>query len=301
MFDQAARQAAKIDPPAYFRWLFGLADPPLVFRAWLDPRRLPSAGAADLTGDAVADFNDRSEPDGRFALVLEMQTEPDLDAVERLALYGLGLRLELRDESGKRRVGAAVVNLTGSPRAARLELPIPGLGQCGFFLRPWQRNMADEDAAATLTEIAAGRTGRCLLPWIPLMHGGGESAIIAEWKRLAEQEPDSVLRSVYAALALTFAELTKALVAWQQALENWNMQESQTMLGWIRKGQLEGRLASKREDLLRVLRGRFQTEAPSDLRAAVEGTNDLDILDRWIDAAVAAPSLPDFRATMTAT
>jgi hypothetical protein len=152
-----------------------------------------------------------------------------------------------------------------------------------------------------LTEIAAGRTGRYLLPWIPLMHGGGESAIIAEWKRLAEQEPDSVLRSVYAALALTFAELTKALVAWQQALENWNMQESQTMLGWIRKGQLEGRLASKREDLLRVLRGRFQTEAPSDLRAAVEGTNDLDILDRWIDAAVAAPSLPDFRATMTAT
>ena len=115
MFDQAARQAAKIDPPGYFHWLFGLADPPLVFRGWLDPRRLPSAGAADLTGDAVADFDDRTAPAGRFALVLEMQTEPDADVVERLALYTLGLRLELRDATGKRRVGAAVVNLPDLP------------------------------------------------------------------------------------------------------------------------------------------------------------------------------------------
>jgi len=301
MFDQAARQTAKIDAPAFFHWLFGLADPPLLFRGWLDPRRLPSAGAADLTGDAVADFDDRTEPGGRFALVLEMQTEPDADAVERLALYALGLRLELRDEAGKRRVGAAVVNLTGSPAPARLDLPFPGVADAGFFLRPLQRNLADEDAGKTLADMAAGRTGRCLLAWIPLMHGGGEAAIITEWKRLAEAEPDAVLRSVYAALALTFAELTKGLVAWQRALENWNMKESQTMLGWIRKGQEEGRLEAKRADLLRVLRVRFRAEVPSDLRAAVEGTNDLNILDRWMDAAATAASLTDFRSAMTAT
>jgi hypothetical protein len=79
------------------------------------------------------------------------------------------------------------------------------------------------------------------------------------------------------------------------------MQESQTMLGWIRKGQLEGRLASKREDLLLVLRSRFKAEAPSDLRAAIEGTNDPDILNRWLAAAVAAPSLADYRAAMSST
>ena len=88
-----------------------------------------------------------------------MQTEPDADAVERLTLYALGLRLELRDASGKRPVGAAVVNLTGSPAAARLDLSIPGVADRGFFLRPLQRNLADEDAAGTLTEIAAGRAG----------------------------------------------------------------------------------------------------------------------------------------------
>ena len=133
------------------------------------------------------------------------------------------------------------------------------------------------------------------------MHGGGEAAIITEWKRLAEQEPDGVLRSAYAVLALTFAELTKGLVAWQKALENWNMTESQTMLGWIRKGRQEGRLESKREDLLDLLRLRFQGEVPEDMKAAVDGTNDVDILHRWFKAAATATSLSGFRATMTAT
>lgn len=79
------------------------------------------------------------------------------------------------------------------------------------------------------------------------------------------------------------------------------MKESQTMLGWIRKGQQEGRLETKRADLLRVLRVRFRAEAPSDVQAAIDGTNDLDILDRRLDAAIAASSLSDFRAAMTAT
>jgi dethiobiotin synthetase len=36
--------------------------------------------------------------------------------------------------------------------------------------------------------MAAGAIGRVLLPWLPLMHGGGESAIIERWKELAMQE-----------------------------------------------------------------------------------------------------------------
>jgi hypothetical protein len=133
------------------------------------------------------------------------------------------------------------------------------------------------------------------------MHGGGEAAIIVEWMRLAEQEADAVLRSVYAALALTFAELTKGLVAWQKALENWNMQESQTMLGWMRKGKQEGLLEKARADVLDLLRWRFGAEASEDVKAAVEGTNDLDILHRWLRAAATTSSLADFRSTMTAT
>jgi hypothetical protein len=67
-------------------------------------------------------------------------------------------------------------------------------------------NMTDEDGAATLEAIASGALARCLLPWIPLMWDGGESAMIERWKQLAEAEPDNRRRSDFAALALVIAE-----------------------------------------------------------------------------------------------
>ena len=33
---------------------------------------------------------------------------------------------------------------------------------------------ASDEAAATLRDIEVGTFGRCILPWIPLMHGGGD-------------------------------------------------------------------------------------------------------------------------------
>jgi len=79
------------------------------------------------------------------------------------------------------------------------------------------------------------------------------------------------------------------------------MKESQTMLGWIRKGESAGELRRMQAILIRTLEVRFQAPAPPDLKAAVEGTNDLGILTRWFDAALLAASPADFRSTMTAT
>src|SRR5437879_6576395 len=90
-----------------------------------------------------------------------------------------------------------------------------------------ERNLAQESAKATLAEIADGRTARCLLPWIPLMQGGAEAAIIEQWKHLAEQEPDARRRADYGGLALVFAELTDCRPPWKQALEGWNVEQSQ--------------------------------------------------------------------------
>ncbi len=55
------------------------------------------------------------------------------------------------------------------------------------------------------------------------MHGGGDLGIIEEWKRVAGLEPDGRRRSVYAALALVFAELAGCRAEWKQALEGWNV------------------------------------------------------------------------------
>ena len=49
-FDQASRYTAKLDPPAFLRWLVpGLADT-VVFRGWLDTRTLPFPGEPGQTG-----------------------------------------------------------------------------------------------------------------------------------------------------------------------------------------------------------------------------------------------------------
>jgi hypothetical protein len=298
MFDQAARSTVKLDPPGFFRWLFKNNDGPMTFREWLDTRRLRLPGEPDLTGDAVADF-DTTEPGGRFALVLEAQTEPRNDIIEQLSLYAIALRMELRRVGGGKAysVGAAVINLTGTKSELSLDMPIPGVADHGLFLRPMQRDLCEEDAAALLAEIAAGRATRALLPWIPLMRGGALPDIIAEWKVLAAAEPDGPLRSAYAVLALTFAELTRGLVEWQKGLEGWNMRESQTILGFKREGKEEGRLEMRREAILELLQIRF-LQVPQDIQAAVNGTNDFDTLRRWFQSAASLTSLDDFRVAM---
>src|SRR5438477_507623 len=83
---------------------------------------------------------------------------------------------------------------------------LPGLEPALPF-HPLVRTLRDDDAAATLAGIEAGSIGRCVLPWIPLMHGGGDADTMEAWKRVAGLEPDSRLRSVYGSLALVFAEL----------------------------------------------------------------------------------------------
>jgi hypothetical protein len=49
---------------------------------------------------------------------------------------------------------------------------------------------------------------------------------------------------------------------------------------------------------LQILQRRFQAPAPADLVSAINAQTDPAELVRWVDAAVAAPSLEDFRAAM---
>jgi hypothetical protein len=81
VFDQAARYAARLDPPGLFAWLAS-AMRGLRFAGRLDTRSVPFPGGADRTGDTVA----RLEGDGEgplWAVAVEFQTEPDPDIDER--------------------------------------------------------------------------------------------------------------------------------------------------------------------------------------------------------------------------
>jgi hypothetical protein len=201
------------------------------------------------------------------------------------------------DVADVRPVVVVLLMLTGKMSEAGLRLEVEGIG--GFVgVKPVVVNLCDETAVTTLADIAAGRLGFIVLPFVPLMAGGGELALIEEWKRVALREPDAAKRALYRDLALVFAELAKELVNWQRALEGFEMQESTVIQGWINRGVQKGAIEQQRRDLLGFISARFEDPVPEPIRLAIEGTNDPTILTQWIKAAATATTLAEFRATM---
>lgn len=300
--DQAARFAAKIDPPEFLTWVLELPAGHLGFGGWLDTRAIPFPGEPDRTGDLVARLD---PPDGGapFALAVEFQIEPDPLMFGRLLTYLAQVWQTLKPdaERGSRySVGAAVLNLTGSGTASR-DMRLPGTPLVTQLVVA-ERNLSRESAGAALGRIEAGLLGRSVLPWLTLMSGGGDATIIDRWKRAAEAEPDFRRRGNYAGLALVFAEAAGLATVWATALEGWNVIESQVVNGWIALGEERGRTQGKAEGkaegqadaLVALLEEQFGA-VPDDLAAAVRACTDLVRLRQWLGAAVRAESVAAFR------
>ena len=257
-FDQACRYLAKSEPVAFLAWLLELRPEQFRFRGWIDARRLNFPGEPDRTCDTVA-FLENVEAGGEpWAVLVEFQTEPDAEMFGRLLGYLSGLWLELRpsDNPGDRFwVGAVVVNLTGTGNSSR-DMAWPGAGLL-TRLGVRERNLANEDARATLDSILAGTTSPVVLPLIPLMRGGGEAGIMAEWLTRASAEPDPRRRADYGGLALVFAEAADRHETWAKALEGWNVIQSKQVAEWqaqarekaLEEGELIGRIRAYQEIL----------------------------------------------------
>ena len=182
-------------------------DAALAFQGWLDTRTLPFPGERDRTCDTVAEMLDAAHLGRLWALIVEFQSEPDPEILDRLLEYLVRLRREFRYGSDRRIqywTAACLLNLTGPTQTDELDMVLPCTNEVRLRFRPHVRTLRDDDAAATLHAIEAGTFGRSILPWIPLMHGGGDLSTIEVWKRMANLEPDGRLRSIYASLALGF-------------------------------------------------------------------------------------------------
>ena len=186
------------------------------------------------------------------------------------------------------------MNLTGVEQNNTLEMLLPGQPDIGLRLALKILTLRNEDAAALLDAIAAGTHSRCLLPWIPLMRGGGETGNIERWKEIAGAEPDAKLRSDYGILAKTFARLMDYADTWLHALKEWNVIESPV---W-KEIRTEGALETRRSDLVRGIELRFQAPLPAELRTAIENSTDLAELLRWLEAMFSAPTLEAYRAAI---
>ncbi|HKI38298.1 MAG TPA: hypothetical protein VKA46_40995 [Gemmataceae bacterium] len=302
MFDQNARAAAKQDGAAFCAWLLRRYQPPppLAFERWDDSRRLPLPGGPDRTDDLVAVLRRTDAPGQVVYMIVEVESEPERHLLQRLGIYGLLLSREVSPPPGPEDeppVGCVLINLTGERPEGGLALAVAGT-PLGLGVKPLVMNLCREEARQTLTDIAASHVGLSILPWVPLMAGGGEPALIEEWKQVALREPDAGRRATYRDMALVFAELTRELINWQRGLEGWEMKESQYIKGWLNQGKVQGVVERGRSDLLKLLRAKLHDPVPEEVRLAIEGTNDPGTLDRWYDAALQAGTWPDFRAAM---
>lgn len=61
-------------------------------------------------------------------------------------------------------------------------------------------------------------------------------------------------------------------------------------------GLAMGMLEAKRADVARAIQLRFSETVPHDLTASIRNIDDLDRLDRWLDAAITAGSIDVFRS-----
>jgi hypothetical protein len=130
------------------------------------------------------------------------------------------------------------------------------------------------------------------------MRGGGDPELIKHWPGVVEaREPDILRRVQYRDAALVFGELTRAQVDWLRVLEGWQMRESQYIKRWEKVGEDRGILQTKRADLQSIVR-RLEDPVPQAIRLAIEGTNDVQTLDRWFEAALDCSTIAEFRKAM---
>jgi hypothetical protein len=306
-FDQAARFAVKLDPAGFVRWLLPGLDADLLFTRWLDTQTIPFPGQPDRRCDTAAELTHASGLAPNWMLILELQTEPDADILERLLEYMARARRELRygpHGRDKYLTALAVINLTGPEPHSVLDMELPGATDATFRCRARGLTFAKVSAGQTLAEVRAGQTARCLLPWLPLMKDGNNPETMTGWKEAAEQEPDHSVRSTYAGLALVFADLADCLTEWKQGLEGWNMKESRIIEAWRdegrQEGRQEGRLETLRAILLRLLARRFPDASSSEVTAAVQSQISADELMRWLDLLDTVESLEAFRTAIKA-
>jgi len=310
-FDQAARYAAKqLDAEGFLRWLL-----PEVFAAWhwngwLDTQTTSFPGEPERRSDTVATFSRLAGDAPPVAVVLEFQSRPLGPMLERLAEYALRLRRESplqREPRVPYTVVAVLLNLTGPAQAEVWTMTPPDFDNLGLQMRVRVRTLREEEAPQLLADIGQGRVARCLLPWVPLMRGGDQSAVIEEWKRLASIELDVPKRGDYGGLARVFAELSGRSEIWTTGLEGWNVEVSQVVLEWQAQARAEGReegraeeraetLKLLRERLLRLLRKKAQAELPADLVAVVQGQTDPTLLGNWLDCTIDASSVEELRS-----
>ena len=298
VFDQAGRFAAQSHPeivPGRRVHQSGLV---LTFREWIDTRTLPLPGGPDRTADLVAAMENPKAPDKPWLIVMEFQAQVDAQKIDVTLEEVAVLRNRVRhglDRTESYNVVAMIVYLRGRCPVTVIDMTLPD----GFGTRhaPLVWNVEVEDAARIIEAVASGEISSGMLFWVPLMAGAGEVEIASRWKDVATATiSDARKRGDLASVAMVFAELAGRVPEWQRGLEGFEMTESMIVNGWIRQGEVKGKLASHRQILLRLLERKFPGLVPQDIARFINQQESLEVLNLWIDEVASSNTIEEFIA-----
>jgi hypothetical protein len=299
-FDQAARYAVRhLGEEEFFRWLLGDGFVAAWrWSKWLDTQAVPFPGEPDRRCDTVGAFDRRAGDQPPLAVIVEFMSQTRSVSLRRLTQYGLQVQEDCPYQLNPRVeydfIGA-VLNLTGGKQDATLNIQPPDVGNLGLRGRFKVLTLASASARAHLTRIAEDPQRRSLLVWTPLMKGADTAKFVGQWRAEVEQEGDPRRRGLLVALARVFAELADRKELWERGLEGIDVERSQVVLEWEKRGELRGEqrgeLRSSREWVLKILRARLQGEVPADVLRAVEAQEDLATLKSWGETALTGESL----------
>ncbi|MGL4552451.1 MAG: hypothetical protein ACRC33_14830 [Gemmataceae bacterium] len=302
--EDTARYAIKLDPGGTLAWLLPGLDQDLAFDRWLDTNLITYPGEPERHCDTVARLQSASGTQPPWAAVVEVEARPRKAIRVRLLEYLCRFLRRVRDGLNPRErylAAGAVIVLTGRLRGVPLDMRLPNT-KALLRWRPRVVCLARRSAAKALARVAAGGLSRGVLPWVPLMGGGGDAAVVAEWVRVAGQEPDEDRRRDWAGLVKVFADRVGCLPVWEKALEGWAMWKSKVIEEWRNDGRAqgiaEGQHEERRGNLLRLMELRFPGQVTEELSRRVAAEPDLNKLKQWFDLAATAASIDPVRAAV---
>ena len=227
-FDQAGRFEVKGNPRAHVGWLFPRASGVMRFARWMDSQCAPRPGEPDRRCDTIAELVHQEGLTHPRAVVIELFTQADAEALDRTGEYLWRFRRELRHgPHGRDKYPflAAMIFLTGFCAERRVEADLPDEDDLGNDLTPRILEMEAQDAVVFLDDVEQNRLSPALLPWTVLMKNGQIKETAKRWGELSLRltEPQ---RLDAAGLAWTFCQLTDCRPVWKPVLEAIHMNES---------------------------------------------------------------------------
>src|SRR3954466_1203370 len=95
-YDQGGRYEVKAEPDGHAAWLFPRATQSMRFSRWLDSQSAPRPGEPDRRCDTIAELAHREGLSHPRAVVIELFTGPDPEALDRTGEYLWRFRRILR-------------------------------------------------------------------------------------------------------------------------------------------------------------------------------------------------------------